>query len=233
MGEKEGKQTTSQSKLTKEQEQILLAQGHNKLQLVPLLTFCLIQCDALRTNERGGGADKSFNPSVDAKCAAAANMSSMPASVLSRCIKPRIEIWMSGAETSTETHDKVGMSFDDILFKVKDVEVKAGGEDETQRQEQPQRALLFIDSPQQTLLYDCNKLFELGDCNHIVNTRAEENFLEQVSSISMPKKLQNIVEEVGDEYRVSPPVVDSTIGVIAMTGNLLEIHDILVLESFK
>ena len=109
------------------------------------------------------------------------------------------------------------MSFDDILFKVKDVEVKAGGEDETQRQEQPQRALLFIDSPQQTLLYDCNKLFELGDCNHIVNTRAEENFLEQVSSISMPKKLQNIVEEVGDEYRVSPPVVDSTIGVIAMT----------------
>ena len=76
-------------------EEKLLAKGHSKLQLVPLLTFCLIQCDALRINEKGEGTMSSFDPSIDAKCAAAVNMSNMSASALSRCIAPRIEIWMN------------------------------------------------------------------------------------------------------------------------------------------
>jgi len=74
---------------------ILLAQGHDRLRTIPLMTYLLMQCDAFRPG-RGGLASSSR--SLDVRYAALSQMMSMPPSILTRCIAPRIQLWSSAMD---------------------------------------------------------------------------------------------------------------------------------------
>ena len=115
--------------------EILLAQGHDQLQLIPLLIFCLLQCDALRPSTRN------FLPSLDSRCAALVNMRNMSPSVLSRCIAPRLELWNGGKSTKEATIEFLNLNLKDILDEV--------------HYRATEGALLFLDSPRQIVIYDC------------------------------------------------------------------------------
>lgn len=125
---------SAQSRSQFTNKEILLAKGHEQLQLAPLLTFCLIQCDALRPKQG------SFNPSIDSQCAAAANMYNMSPSVLSRCIAPRLELWSSDSDTIQPLHDSLNMTFKEM-----------------KKENSDKPLLLFLDSPRQILIYNYNE----------------------------------------------------------------------------
>lgn len=195
-------QGESQLQLT--QREKLLAKGHDQLQLAPLLTFCLIQCDALRPNHG------SFNPSIDAQCAAAANMYSMSPSVLSRCIAPRIELWMSGKESMQATNNCLNMRMDDIIFAVKDMK----------HNNESRRPVLFLDSPRQILIHDCHKLCHLYNCG-------DDNIISET--------LENAVQAAALSYRVSPPyqgTIEGQFSTISDEAAMCQIKDFLIEDSW-
>lgn len=115
--------------------EILLAQGHDELQHIPLLIFSLLQCDALRPSTGN------FCPSIDSRCAALVNMRNMPPSTLSRCIAPRLELWDGSKATKEATIDFLNLNLKDILDEV--------------HYRATEGALLFLDCPRQIVVYDC------------------------------------------------------------------------------
>jgi len=70
-------------------EDVLLAQGHELLKALPLIVYSLLQCDAIRPSSLSEG----FCPSMDARCAAGGQMSSMLPRALASCIGPRLQLW--------------------------------------------------------------------------------------------------------------------------------------------
>ncbi len=159
--------------------EILLGQGHEKLQVVPLLIYCLIQCDALRPIQG------TFRPSIDARVAAAANMGNMSPSALSRCIAPRIELWTSGADAKEPVCSSMGMSLNDIKFTVIDLSVSFM---ESPSQSTP-KPVLLLDSPREVAIYDCS-----------VFVGAEM----RVKQKEIPNKLRKAAHEAKESYRVRP-----------------------------
>ena len=162
---------------------VLLAQGHDELHSLPLLVFCLIQCDAFRVK------DGSFNPSIDARCAASAAISSMSPSSLTRCIAPRLEFWISGDDTGP-LHEDCKMDMIELRNLIQE---SFGFHKNTNKAELPEmeRPLLFVDSPRQILVGDCHDFCGLPPIN---------------SDSDVPKKLRQSVELAKQSYRVAPPV---------------------------
>ena len=76
-------------------EDVLLAQGHELLKTMPLVVYSLLQCDAIRPSSLSKDQDLSsgYCPTMDSRCAAGAQMSSMIPPVLARCIGPRLQLW--------------------------------------------------------------------------------------------------------------------------------------------
>jgi len=161
------------SQLTKKDK--LLAKGHEQLQLTPLMVFCLIQCDALRPKFG------TFDPSLDAQCAAAANMYNMSTSVMSRCIAPRLELWMSGLETKRASHDSLSMNIGEIIFFIKGMYLNEVPEE---------KPLLFLDTPRQIMICDAQNICDLQrDTNGDLVSKTLDNTI-QIATVS---------------YRVPPP----------------------------
>lgn len=164
----------------------LLAQGHEELRLIPLLMFCLIQCDSLRPKSG------SFHPSIDARCAAAANMSCMSPSVLSRCIAPRLELWLSGRngkEKKEAVYKNLNMSLENIMNSVMD-KVNAGLQNEP--------PLLLLDSPRQIVVHSCHDFSNLENDSNVNAVHVDKD-------IDIPKELSEAVRKASNSYRVSPP----------------------------
>lgn len=164
-------------------EDILLAQGHPDFQNLPLLIFCLIQSDALRPSYGD------FRPSLDARAAAAANLSNMPPSSLSRAIAPRLDLWIIRDQSADETPvvENVRMSLDDLQYVV----------------------IEQMDSPSSNISQKCNVPFILIDspwiisvcnCQHLVKSDIS-NLKCKASEVIM-----NAVQEAQCSYRVAPPV---------------------------
>jgi len=166
----------------KHKRDALLAQGHEVFQHLPLLIFSLIQCDALRPN------DGDFNPSLDARAAAAANMSNMTSSVIVRCIAPRIEFWLSGQETGEALYESVNMNISDIRYCIVDQIGTLDGEEY-----HGTLPLLFIDAPYNTFIYDCRDICKLRP--------ATED--------DLPGSLLKTRTEAVESYRAPPPTFDS------------------------
>lgn len=76
-------------------EDVLLAQGHERLKTLPLVVYSLLHCDAIRPSSsvRGKTASYSYLPTLDARCAAGAQMSSMNPPALQKCIAPHLQLW--------------------------------------------------------------------------------------------------------------------------------------------
>jgi hypothetical protein len=117
-------------------DDILLAQGHATLQVLPLVVWCLLQCDAIRPSS---GA---FRPTLDVRSAALSQMTCMAPHVLARCLAPRIELWQSGNDIHEPILSKMGLSFMDLEVHVKD------------HQQADSNLILFFDSPYGILVCD-------------------------------------------------------------------------------
>jgi len=161
----------------------LLGQGHEVLQHLPLMIFSLFQCDALRPNSGD------FNPSVDARAAAAANMSNMTPEVIVRCIAPRIEFWISGKTCSEALDESVNMNISDIRYTIVDQIATANGE-----RYQETVPLLFVDAPYNVFIYDLRDI-----CN-----------LRPATEDDLPDALLETKNEAVVSYRVPPPTFVST-----------------------
>lgn len=162
-------------------KEVLLAQGHEELQSLPLLVYSLIQCDPLRPNHCD------FNPSLDARAAASANMGIMTPDVIARCIAPRIELWSNGNETLEATSYGVGMNMKDIQNAI------TSYFENSAMNEFP---ILFVDTPSNILLYDCQSLSHQKYCAGAIIE-------------DLPAALNNTKVDALKSYRVPPPVYSS------------------------
>ena len=160
---------------------ILLAQGHNELQHLPLLIFSLIQCDALRPNSGD------FNPSMDSRAAAAANLSSMSADALARSIAPRLEFWISGKDSNEAVFDSVNMNVNDVRYTI--IDQIGTYEDNGDEKYDGVMPILLLDSPSNFLIYDCRDF-----CT-----------LRATVQDDIPDALVECKEEAIQSYRVPPP----------------------------
>lgn len=118
---------TAESSLAR--DDILLGQGHDILRLLPLLVWCMLQCDAMRPSS------DTYKPTLDSRSAALMQMSSMSPLVLARCIAPRLELWESGNETEEPILTTMGLSFDDVKSQL------------LEYQQADPNLILFLDSP--------------------------------------------------------------------------------------
>jgi len=112
-------------------EEVLLGRGHAKVAVVPLLVFALMQCDALRPS--GGN----FQPSMDARLCAIAQMASMTPGVLAKAIAPSLVLWsMKDDEAVVQS---LPLSRDGIVNAMEGIDENDG--------------ILLLDSPKRIILY--------------------------------------------------------------------------------
>jgi len=159
---------------------ILLGRGHVVFEFLPLLVFALVQSDALRPNCGG------FKPSIDARAAAAAHMGNMPPLTISRCIAPRLELWLTGEDSSKAVNEDVNMSMNDVRYAIIDyIGASDGEEGGNYNGVMP---LLLLDSPSQVFIHDCREL-----CN-----------LRKTTDEDIPPAMIDSAEDGRRSYRVAP-----------------------------
>lgn len=162
-------------------KEVLLAQGHEEFQSFPLLVFSLIQCDALRPN------DGEYNPSLDARAAAAANMSNMTPDVIARCIAPRLEVWTIEKDTLKVISDGVSMN-------MKDIQNTAYNHMEGSNPKDNFVQVLFVDTPSNVIVCDCQILLHQKGLG----------IVEDLSTVLDAPKAESL-----NSYRVPPPLYSS------------------------
>lgn len=151
---------------------ILLARGHDRLSALPLLMFSLLQCDAFRPS---GGL---FNPSPDARTAAACALAVMSPSVLAKCIAPKIDMWEHDT-APLPTEENIDLSRRALDLMESDVRGNSI------QGENCSGHLVLLDSPYQVIISYCKSpARELLD----------------------DSPLGLYVKEICHSYRVSPPV---------------------------
>ncbi|KAL3934810.1 MAG: hypothetical protein SGBAC_009552, partial [Bacillariaceae sp.] len=160
-------------KSTMEVDDVLLGQGHRRIASLALVVFSLLQCDALRPSP---------GVSADARCAAIAQMASMTARDLVKCIAPSLSLW------SVKEDAPIARSIDlSLLEAIK--AYKRGASDK-------KGDLIYVlDSPQQLLVYkgslkarEESKKFKLGLKPYVPNS----------------PKLLGMIQAMTSSYRVKP-----------------------------
>jgi len=172
---------------------ILLAQGHNTLSALPLLIYSLMNCDALRPSE---GA---FQPSVNARLAAAVSLTSMDPAALVKMLVPRLELWNS-AFAQGPAVDRVSLGNYSCLEVIAAVDDKVNSE-----------ALLLMDSPRGIVVYFVNTM---GTCDvHELGKDLERELLSTASEYRCSPGTW-CVRAGGDEgWRLTDGLVeDSSVG---------------------
>lgn len=161
-------------------EEILLAQGHNDFQILPLLVFCLIQCDALRPSQG------SYCPSYDSRAAAVSSMRIMSPGCLSRCIAPRLDVWydINSVNGEESTYESVNMSMIDLRQTIDDSKYNG--------------SVPF-------LLIDCSWFVGVLNCHHLINSESSS-----ASNEFVPSVLIQAAEDSKNSYRVAPTLAVDT-----------------------
>jgi len=163
-------------------EEVLLAQGHTRLRTVPLMTYLLVQCDALRQSQ---GA---YQPSMDLRCAALLQMLSMTPTNLTRCIAPRLQLWASRLEDDEDqvaADDCPILDIIDLRSEAVQLAVMEFAESED--------LILFLDSPDQLVVMDAR----------YVNASADSD---SEPLLQMSPGLEKVISESIQSYRTQPAV---------------------------
>jgi len=130
-----------------EEPDVLLGQGHFKMNIVPLLVYAIMQSDALRPC---GG---SFQPSMDARLCAMTQMASMTPKTLAKTFAPSLSLWsLTDDEPILES---LPLSRDGILSALEDY--FGGGETNAHNEE---NTILLLESSQRVILFRSD---DLGD----------------------------------------------------------------------
>ncbi|GAX17623.1 hypothetical protein FisN_18Lh280 [Fistulifera solaris] len=159
---------------------VLLAQGHAKLALIPLMVFLLTQCDSLR----------SFPTHLDYRLQTLCQMSNMIPSVLARAIAPRLQLWESSPSVPSSNLGCLELE-DEPIMDVMDLSSSAVQEAVMEYDQTSKRPLLlFLDAPDQILVLHAA---------HIVTTRSPK-------SAHISPALAVAIKDAASSYRVSPPI---------------------------
>jgi hypothetical protein len=163
-------------------EEVLLAQGHSRLRTVTLMTYLLVQCDALR---QSGGI---YQPSMDLRCAALTQMLSMTPTNLTRCIAPRLQLWAGQRDDDDEYDEKDDCPILDIIdLRTEAVQLAVLEYAESDD------LILFLDSPNQLAVMDARYI------NASASSIADPHL--QVS-----RGLEQTIAEARQSYRTQPSV---------------------------
>jgi hypothetical protein len=163
-------------------EEVLLAQGHSRLRTIPLMTYLLVQCDALR---QSGGI---YQPSMDLRCAALTQMLSMTPTNLTRCIAPRLQLWAAGRPDDEEYDEKDDVPILDIIdlrTEAVQLAVMEFGESED--------LIVFLDSPDQLVVMDARYV------NASASSTADPD-------LKASRGLEQTIAEARQSYRTQPSV---------------------------
>ena len=127
-----------------EESDVVLGQGHFKMNALPLVVYAIMQCDALRPS--GGN----FQPSMDARLCALAQMASMTPTTLAKVLAPSISLW--SLMENRLLLESLPLSREGILCAIEDL-----GENSEKD------TVLFLDSPQRVVLFDIDELLNDED----------------------------------------------------------------------
>jgi hypothetical protein len=119
-----------------EVEDVLMGKGHEKVAVMALMLYGLLQSDSLRPTIG------TFRPSMDARCAAITQMSYMPPSALAKCIAPTLQLWsIQDDESIMESVDLNKKSIEHSLEEMKEGD-----------------GVFVLNSPQQILVYRADRV---------------------------------------------------------------------------
>lgn len=116
-------------------DDVLLAQGHERMRTIPLMVYLLMQSDAFRCS-RG-----IFEPSFDERMESILRMGSMVPSTLTRCIAPRLQLWASSDKNDGPIADIIELRSEAVQLALMDCDGSDG-------------PILFVDSPDRVLVLD-------------------------------------------------------------------------------
>jgi len=173
-------------------EEVLLAQGHQKLALVPLMIYLLLHCDALR---------RSPAP-LDLRVSALMQMASMLPTTLARAIAPRMQLWESMSTTNGKDDSK---EEDDCpILDIMDLSSTAVQEAIMEySQTAPHPLLLFLDAPDQILLLNARHVVP-NSTTPVVKSKTTKSAPPVLASPA----LRRAVQEAADSYRICPPILE-------------------------
>lgn len=187
-------------------DEVLLGGGHDQLKDLPLLIFSLLQCDAIRPNGHA------YNPSIDARCAAAANVCTMPPETLRRCLAPCLDLWLNGddgREGGPEPLHDLERSWKVIDYAVVE---QVGRYDRGENVDGVAGPLLLVDSPRNILVYDCHDLCGLEPSDTIRSDALKEYIKRITQGYRVPPMYTTVGEDttIGRSY-LEDALIEDTI----------------------
>lgn len=167
-------------------EDVLLAQGHELLKTLPLVVYALLHCDAIRPSSslKTKPTSNPYFPTLDARCAAGAQMSSMNPPVLSKCLAPRLQLWSCSQ----------GLILDmlDLRMEAVRLAVEEFGSDASTGKARDD-LVLFLDAPD--CLVVCDASF------------VSKNYSSSKKELSVGPALQHAVNRAVHNYRTPPSII--------------------------
>lgn len=179
-------------------DDVLLAQGHERLRPVSLMVYLLLQSDALRCR-RG-----SYQPTRDLRTAAVSQMSSMTPGTLTRCIAPRLQLWESGPAVSEPVLDVMELRSEAIQSAILEYSSTNKASD----------LILLLDTPEQIVVMDARYVindfsgsgsFDSG--SNFSGGRAKPQDRSTHSRLIVGSGLRTAIEDAADSYRTPPKII--------------------------
>ena len=191
-------------------EDVLLAQGHERLRPIVLMVYLLLQCDAFRCSS------DYYRPSYDVRSASISQMSCMSPTCLTRCIAPRIQLWESGLDVAEPLYDVLDLRSDVIqeaILECTTTSTNAKGGRSSQG------LILFLDTPEQIVVMDARYVNNTNFGNHNRDHSSDNRRQQPAQSQSKRRTahdddplvvgvgLQNAISDAASSYRVRPTII--------------------------
>jgi len=167
-----------------DEEDVLMGQGHYKVNVVPLIVYAIMQSDALRP------CIGKFQPSMDARLCALTQMASMTPKALAKCFAPSLSLW--SLKDDEPVVESLPLSGDGILSTLEDL----GGDGESSSED----GIVFLESPQHVILY---RSLDLQNILLGIGENGDKN--KKRRSIKIGSKLESAILAGLNGYRTPPP----------------------------
>jgi hypothetical protein len=176
-------------------DDVLLAQGHDRLRPVALMVYLLLQSDPLRLGEGG----QYYRPSFDERSVALSRMTAMTPSILTRCIAPRLQLWESGpdvAEPIFEVLDLRSEAVQSAVLEASSTRTKKG----------VLGLIIFLDTPEQIVVMDARYVNSdfTSSSGHNGSSSAR---MSKAQPLIVGEGLKQAINDAASSYRDRPRIV--------------------------
>ena len=145
-------------------QDVLLAQGHQRLASIPVMVYLLLQCDPLRPDP---------TVSLDLRVAALWQMSSMLPTTLARAIAPRLQLWECGGGDDDDEEPILPL----INLSATSVQDSVMEFSQTTKNS----LLLFLDAPDQLLVMNARPIIGQTEAADAVVSKALERAVQDAA----------------------------------------------------